>query len=77
MAVPGAGGGGSGGGGKVGGQGKLSTGTFTVEGMSCAACVGKVERFVGAMRGVGEVRVALLAGQVGLWCVWESKEVGS
>ncbi|CAM9921278.1 unnamed protein product, partial [Ectocarpus sp. 13 AM-2016] len=46
-----------------GGQLALSTGSFTVEGMSCAACVGKVERFVGAMRGVGEVRVALLAGQ--------------
>ncbi|CAM9299244.1 unnamed protein product, partial [Ectocarpus fasciculatus] len=49
----------SGGGGRM----VLSTGSFTVEGMSCAACVGKVERFVGAMRGVGEVRVALLAGQ--------------
>lgn len=60
-------GGGKGDGVKVGSsQGKLSTGTFTVEGMSCAACVGKVERFVGAMRGVGEVRVALLAGQVGV-----------
>lgn len=52
------------GGGGGGGQLVLSTGSFTVEGMSCAACVGKVERFVGAMRGVGEVRVALLAGQV-------------
>lgn len=46
----------------------LSTGTFTVEGMSCAACVGKVERFVGSMAGVGGVRVALLAGQVRLLC---------
>ncbi|CBN73914.1 heavy metal translocating P-type ATPase [Ectocarpus siliculosus] len=53
----------SGGSGGGGGQLVLSTGSFTVEGMSCAACVGKVERFVGAMRGVGEVRVALLAGQ--------------
>lgn len=53
-------------GGRGGGGGRLalSTGSFTVEGMSCAACVGKVERFVGAMRGVGDVRVALLAGQV-------------
>lgn len=51
-------------GGVGGGQLVLSTGSFTVEGMSCAACVGKVERFVGAMRGVGEVHVALLAGQV-------------
>lgn len=69
--------GGSDGGG--GGRLMLSTGSFTVEGMSCAACVGKVERFVGAMTGVGDVRVALLAGQVrpkerkksrlALWCV--------
>lgn len=42
----------------------LPTATFTVEGMSCAACVGKVERVVKAMDGVGGVRVALLAGQV-------------
>ncbi|CAN0271448.1 unnamed protein product [Laminaria digitata] len=43
---------------------RLSVGVFSVEGMSCAACVGNVERFVGGLRGVGEVRVALLAGQV-------------
>ena len=53
------------GGGLVGAGGGLSVGVFSVEGMSCAACVGNVERFVGALRGVGEVRVALLAGQVG------------
>eukprot|EP00903_Cladosiphon_okamuranus_P012938 g12081.t1 len=47
----------------TGGRALLSTSSFTVEGMSCAACVGNVERLVGAMRGVGEVRVALLAGQ--------------
>lgn len=46
---------------------RLSTGTFGVEGMSCAACVGKVERTVSALRGVSEVRVALLAGQVRCW----------
>lgn len=46
------------------GRSMLSTGSFTVEGMSCAACVGNVEQFVEAMRGVGDVRVALLAGQV-------------
>lgn len=46
------------------GRPMLSTGSFTVEGMSCAACVGNVERFVGSMRGAGDVRVALLAGQV-------------
>eukprot|EP00752_Nemacystus_decipiens_P009679 g8648.t1 len=46
-----------------GGRSVLSTGSFTVEGMSCAACVGNVERFVGSLRGVGDVRVALLAGQ--------------
>lgn len=53
-------------GGLAGGDGRqmLSTGTFSVEGMSCAACVGNVERFVAAMGGVGGVRVALLAGQV-------------
>ena len=50
--------------GGAGGRSMLSTGSFTVEGMSCAACVGNVERFVGSLRGVGDVRVALLAGQV-------------
>ena len=47
-------------------QQRLSTGTFAVEGMSCAACVGNVEKYVSAMQGVAEVRVALLAGQVRL-----------
>lgn len=53
-------------GGGVGNTGNapLSIGVFSVEGMSCAACVGNVERFVGALNGVGSVRVALLAGQV-------------
>lgn len=49
--------------------GQMSTGTFSIEGMSCAACVGNVERFVGGLAGVGEVRVALLAGQVRLLLV--------
>ena len=36
-------------------------GVFSVSGMSCASCVAKVEAHVGALRGVGAVRVALLA----------------
>lgn len=52
-----------------GGDGGVGTdsravGMFSVSGMSCASCVGNVERFVMAMEGVEEVRVALLAEKV-------------
>ena len=38
-----------------------SKGVFRVGGMSCAACVGKIERTLEGMHGVGSARVALLA----------------
>jgi Cu+-exporting ATPase len=36
--------------------------TFNVEGMSCAACVGRVERILSAVEGAGKARVNLAAG---------------
>ncbi|CAN0357323.1 unnamed protein product, partial [Ectocarpus sp. 6 AP-2014] len=43
------------------GGGELAVGVFSVSGMSCASCVGNVEKFVSALDGVDDVRVALLA----------------
>ncbi|CAN0044291.1 unnamed protein product, partial [Ectocarpus sp. 8 AP-2014] len=49
--------------GKEGGAdgGEVAVGVFSVSGMSCASCVGNVEKFVSALDGVNDVRVALLA----------------
>lgn len=44
---------------------------FSVSGMSCASCVGNVERLVMAMQGVLEVRVALLAEKVRVFTCFE------
>ena len=49
----------------AGGAGAMAIGVFSVSGMSCASCVGNVERFVSALAGVEDVRVALLAEKVG------------
>ncbi|CAN0558290.1 unnamed protein product, partial [Laminaria digitata] len=61
---------GGGGGGRGGGRGSaprrdgMAVGVFSVSGMSCASCVGNVEKFVSALDGVEDVRVALLAEKV-------------
>lgn len=47
-----------------GAGGGVAVGVFMVSGMSCASCVGNVERFVSALEGVVDVRVALLAEKV-------------
>ena len=53
------------GGGSGGGVGDgVVVGVFSVSGMSCASCVGNVEKFVSALDGVEDVRVALLAEKV-------------
>lgn len=49
------------GGGEGGGGAAAAIGVFSVSGMSCASCVGNVERYVSALDGVEDVRVALLA----------------
>lgn len=41
-----------------------AVGVFSVSGMSCASCVGNVEKFVSGLEGVEAVRVALLAEKV-------------
>lgn len=51
-------------GGGGGGGALTAVGVLKVSGMSCASCVGNVERFVLALEGVEEVRVALLAEKV-------------
>lgn len=43
-----------------------AVGVFSVSGMSCASCVGNVEKFVSGLEGVEAVRVALLAEKVKL-----------
>ncbi len=37
--------------------------SFTVEGMTCAACVGRVERVLSAVEGAGQARVNLATGR--------------
>ena len=38
--------------------------TFSVRGMSCAACAAHVEKAVGELPGVGQVSVSLLLGRM-------------
>lgn len=51
-------------GGDDGGSKAMAVGVFSVSGMSCASCVGNVEKFVALREGVEDVRVALLAEKV-------------
>lgn len=47
----------------------FALGIFSVAGMSCASCVGNVERFMIGIAGVKEIRVALLAQKVRVFAV--------
>lgn len=53
-----------------------AVGVFSVSGMSCASCVGNVEKFVSGLEGVEDVRVALLAEKVKFHaCVFIGNEI--
>ncbi|MWV11907.1 copper-binding protein [Pseudomonas sp. R-28-1W-6] len=53
----------------------MKTIELQVEGMSCGACVKRVSAALGSLAGVGEVRVDLASGKVGVAAQVDSREL--